>query len=136
MGTCDATESYAEIATLTIPSGSNAATYVDPSLPNGQYCYRVGAPNPVTGTTAFGAEGKPPMTIDGHDLRNVMHSLFTFPFNISGHPSFSLPCGLDSDGLPIGLQITGRRHEDHVLFQLAAVFEQIRPWPKIAPAYS
>ena len=54
MGTCDATESYAEIATLTTPSGSNAATYVDPSLPNGQYCYRVGAPNPVTGTTAFG----------------------------------------------------------------------------------
>ena len=91
---------------------------------------------PTTGTTAFGAEGKPPMTIDGRDLRNVMHSLFTFPFNISGHPSFSLPCGFDADGLPIGLQVTGRRHEDHVLFQLSAVLEQIRPWPKIATAYT
>ena len=90
---------------------------------------------PTTGTTAFGAEGKMPVTIDGHDLRNVMHSLFTYPFNISGHPSFSLPCGIDADGLPIGLQITGRRHEDHVLFQLSAALEQIRPWPKIAPNY-
>jgi len=90
---------------------------------------------PTTGTTAFSAEGKPPMTVNGRDLRNVMHSLFTFPFNISGHPSFSVPCGLDTDGLPIGLQITARRHEDHVLFQLSAVLEQIRPWPKIAPDF-
>jgi aspartyl-tRNA(Asn)/glutamyl-tRNA(Gln) amidotransferase subunit A len=91
---------------------------------------------PTTGTTAFGAEGKPPMTVNGRDLRNVMHSLFTFPFNISGHPSFSVPCGFDSDGMPIGLQMTTRRHEDHLLFQLAAVLEQIRPWPKIARDYA
>jgi aspartyl-tRNA(Asn)/glutamyl-tRNA(Gln) amidotransferase subunit A len=65
-----------------------------------------------------------------------MHSLFTFPFNISGHPSFSVPCGFDSDGMPIGLQMTTRRHEDHLLFQLAAVLEQIRPWPKIARDYA
>lgn len=50
---CDASDTYAEIATLTIPSGSNSATYVDQALANGQYCYRVGA-HPVTGTTAFG----------------------------------------------------------------------------------
>jgi aspartyl-tRNA(Asn)/glutamyl-tRNA(Gln) amidotransferase subunit A len=90
---------------------------------------------PTTGTTAFGAEGRMPMTIDGRDLRNPMHSLFTFPFNISGHPSFSVPCGLDGAGMPIGLQMTARRHEDHLLFQLAAAFEQIRPWPKLAPAF-
>jgi hypothetical protein len=52
---CDATENYAQIATLTIPSGSNTGSYLDPAnLPNGQYCYRVGAPNPVNGTTAWG----------------------------------------------------------------------------------
>jgi Asp-tRNA(Asn)/Glu-tRNA(Gln) amidotransferase A subunit family amidase len=31
--------------------------------------------------------------------------------------------------------MTARRHEDHLLFQLAAAFEQIRPWPKLAPAF-
>ena len=91
---------------------------------------------PTTGTTAFRAEGRPPMTVDGRELRNVMHSLFTFPFNISGHPAVSVPCGFDTEGLPIGLQIVGRRHADHVLLQLAAAFEQVRPWPKIATAYT
>jgi hypothetical protein len=52
---CDATENYAQIATLTIPSGSNTGSYLDPAnLPNGQYCYRVGAANPVNGTTKWG----------------------------------------------------------------------------------
>ena len=53
--TCDAnTGTYTEITTVQVPSGSNAVTYTDPNLANGMYCYRVGAANPVTGTTAFG----------------------------------------------------------------------------------
>jgi hypothetical protein len=52
---CDASVgTYAEITTITVPSGSDAATYTDSNRPNGVFCYRVGAANPVTGTTAFG----------------------------------------------------------------------------------
>lgn len=91
---------------------------------------------PTTGTTAFRAEGPPPREVDGREVRNVMHTLFTYPFNISGHPAFSLPCGLDAEGLPVGLQIVTRRHQDHVLFQLAATFEAMAPWTKIATAYT
>lgn len=89
---------------------------------------------PTTGTTAFRAEGPMPSEIEGRQIK-VMHSIFTYPFNISGHPAVSVPCGFDQDGLPIGLQIVARRHADHVALQLAAVFEQVRPWPKIAKAY-
>lgn len=91
---------------------------------------------PTTGTTAFRAEGPPPREVDGREIRNVMHTLFTYPFNVSGHPAFSLPCGLDADGLPVGLQIVTRRHHDHVLFRLSRVFEQTCPWTKIATAYA
>lgn len=53
--TCDASVgTYTEIATTSVPSSSDAATYVDANRPNGTYCYRVGAANPVTGTTTFG----------------------------------------------------------------------------------
>jgi Asp-tRNA(Asn)/Glu-tRNA(Gln) amidotransferase A subunit family amidase len=38
--------------------------------------------------------------------------------------------------MPIGLQIVGRRHADHVVMQLARAFETARPWPKIAPNYA
>lgn len=37
---------------------------------------------------------------------------FTYPFNISGNPAASLPCGLAADGMPVGLQVIGRRHQD------------------------
>ncbi|MGH2812245.1 MAG: amidase family protein, partial [Actinomycetota bacterium] len=90
---------------------------------------------PSTPTTAFAAEGPPPREIDGEKIRE-MHSLcFTYPFNVSGHPAVSVPCGFDSEGLPVGLQFVGRRHSDHVLIGLAATFESLQPWPRIAPAY-
>lgn len=37
---------------------------------------------------------------------------FTYPFNLSGNPAASLPCGLTTNGLPAGLQVVGRRHAD------------------------
>lgn len=37
---------------------------------------------------------------------------FTYPFNLSGNPAASLPCGLTAGGLPVGLQVVGRRHAD------------------------
>lgn len=45
---------FAQIATIAIPTGSNSITYLDEDRPSGTYCHRVGATNPVAGTTAFG----------------------------------------------------------------------------------
>ncbi len=44
---------------------------------------------------------------------------YTFPFNLTGHPAISLPCGVSTAGLPIGLQLVGRWHDDDYLLDLA-----------------
>lgn len=48
---------------------------------------------------------------------------YTYPFNLTGHPALSLPCGLSSNGLPIGLQLVARWHQDAYLLDLAAELE-------------
>jgi aspartyl-tRNA(Asn)/glutamyl-tRNA(Gln) amidotransferase subunit A len=53
---------------------------------------------------------------------------YTHPFNLTGHPAISLPCGFHSDGLPVAIQLVGRRNEDARLLRIAALFEQARPW--------
>ncbi len=61
------------------------------------------------------------------------HIAFTLPFNMSEQPSASLNCGYTAAGLPIGLQITGHRHDDLGVLQVAHAWEQLRsgqrPWP-------
>jgi aspartyl-tRNA(Asn)/glutamyl-tRNA(Gln) amidotransferase subunit A len=48
---------------------------------------------------------------------------YTYPFNLTGHPALSMPCGLSANGLPIGLQLVGRWHEDAYLLDVAAKLE-------------
>jgi len=59
--------------------------------------------------------------------------LLTFPFNFTGQPAASIPAGWSDDGLPIGLQIVGRRNDEATLFRAAAAFEQERPWNQKRP---
>jgi Asp-tRNA(Asn)/Glu-tRNA(Gln) amidotransferase A subunit family amidase len=54
---------------------------------------------------------------------------FTFPFNLSGLPAVSVPCGLDRSGRPIGLQIAAGWHRDDLALAAAARFEEAHPWP-------
>ncbi len=63
--------------------------------------------------------------IDGQALDNVRAHWFpwTMPFNMTGHPAISLPCGFGSDGLPIGLQLVGQFRDDAGLLRAAALFE-------------
>jgi aspartyl-tRNA(Asn)/glutamyl-tRNA(Gln) amidotransferase subunit A len=49
---------------------------------------------------------------------------YTFPFNLTGHPALSLPCGKTVEGLPIGLQLVGRWHEDIYLLDIARRLEE------------
>jgi len=53
----------------------------------------------------------------------------TSPFDMTGHPSLSVPCG-KSQGLPVGLMLTGRHFEDATLLRVGHAFEQQMPWEK------
>jgi aspartyl-tRNA(Asn)/glutamyl-tRNA(Gln) amidotransferase subunit A len=59
---------------------------------------------------------------------------FTYPFNMTGHPGASVPCGFTADRLPIGLQILGRRFEDATVLRASAAFERLAPWAQQRPA--
>jgi len=52
---------------------------------------------------------------------------FTFPFNLSGHPAISLPCGVTQGGLPVGLQLVACRHADAQLLRWGAAFDLTQP---------
>jgi aspartyl-tRNA(Asn)/glutamyl-tRNA(Gln) amidotransferase subunit A len=57
----------------------------------------------------------------------------TIPANTVGNPSVSIPIGT-LDGLPVGMQVMGRHHDDALLFDLALTLERERPWPLVAPS--
>jgi len=58
---------------------------------------------------------------------------YTLPFNMTGNPAISIPCGWDVRGLPMGLQLIGRLGADAMLLRAAALFEQARPWAQRRP---
>ena len=60
------------------------------------------------------------------------NGLLTIPANIVGNPAISVPAGT-VDGLPVGMQLIGRHHDDALLLDLARVVERERPWPLVAP---
>jgi len=53
---------------------------------------------------------------------------FTYPFNLTGHPAATVPCGFTADSLPVGLQIVGRRLQDGLVLRASAAFEAALPW--------
>ena len=61
------------------------------------------------------AEGPPPLEIGGQRVGGMGSVPYTAPFNISGQPAVSIPAGLSSDGLPVGLQVVARRHEEELV---------------------
>jgi aspartyl-tRNA(Asn)/glutamyl-tRNA(Gln) amidotransferase subunit A len=58
---------------------------------------------------------------------------YTHPFNLTGHPAITVPCGWTSDGLPVGLQIVGRWFEDALVLRAAAALEGAQPWAHLRP---
>lgn len=77
-------------------------------------------------TTAF-PHGEEPERIDGVDIEPLRGWVLTQPYNFTGHPAASIPAGF-VDGLPVGMQMAGRRHEDETVIAASAAFERQRPW--------
>jgi len=88
---------------------------------------------PTVALTAFVAEGPPPMEIAGQRVGGMGSVPYTAPFNISGMPAVSIPAGNAPDGLPVGLQVVTRRHDEELVLGCGAVAEENRPWAKFAP---
>ena len=91
---------------------------------------------PATAVPAFAAEGPLPTEIAGQNVFPGMVVPFTMIGNLCWNPAVSVPAGLTEDGLPVGLQVMTRRHADELVLRLARIYEQARPWPKVAPAYA
>ncbi|WP_267422863.1 amidase family protein [Methylobacterium sp. GC_Met_2] len=76
-----------------------------------------------------------PITIDGTPVPNLRAAWYpyTMPFNLTGNPAVSLPCGLDEAGVPVAIQLVGRVGEDARLLRVAAAFERAMPWADRRP---
>ena len=89
---------------------------------------------PAVSVAAFPAERLQPEHWPEHPWDWLQWSEFCYPFNMSGLPAASVPCGFTPDGLPVGMQIVGRRGADRAVLQAAATFERARPWAHRRPA--
>ena len=69
-----------------------------------------------------------PSEINGEAVNPLIGWCLTYLTNLTGHPAASVPAGLSRSGLPVGLQIIGRRHADVDVFAASAEFERRRPW--------
>lgn len=89
---------------------------------------------PSVSVAAFPAEKLMPDHWPHHDWDWISWAEFSYPFNLAWNPAASVPCGFTPDGLPVGLQIVGRRFNDLGVLQAAAAFEAAQPWADKRPA--
>jgi aspartyl-tRNA(Asn)/glutamyl-tRNA(Gln) amidotransferase subunit A len=87
---------------------------------------------PTVGLPAFPLGLVGPSEVAGREVTHLGWTL-CYPFNYSGQPAISVPAGWTEDGLPVGLQIVGRRFEDALVLRVAAAFEALRPWAARLP---
>jgi aspartyl-tRNA(Asn)/glutamyl-tRNA(Gln) amidotransferase subunit A len=78
---------------------------------------------PTTPTTAFKLAEKV-----SDPLQMYLNDIFTIPVNLAGLPGMSVPCGFDSAGLPIGLQLIGKPWDEETLFKVGAAYEGATEW--------
>jgi aspartyl-tRNA(Asn)/glutamyl-tRNA(Gln) amidotransferase subunit A len=89
---------------------------------------------PAVSIAAFPADLLMPAHWPPHAWDWVSWAEFSYPFNMSWNPAASVPCGFTAEGLPVGLQVVGRRFDDLGVLQAAAAFEAVQPWADKRPA--
>ena len=70
---------------------------------------------------------------ENDDMAWALWTPFTYPFNLAPNPAATVPAGLSESGLPVGLQIVGKRFADLTVLQASAAFEKARPWAHLRP---
>jgi Asp-tRNA(Asn)/Glu-tRNA(Gln) amidotransferase A subunit family amidase len=90
---------------------------------------------PMMQLTAFEVGIAGPAEVDGVAVDPFFDDWchLCYPPNLTGQPAMSLPNGFGDDGLPIGLQIIGRRFEEATVLSLAAAWERLMPWADQLP---
>jgi Asp-tRNA(Asn)/Glu-tRNA(Gln) amidotransferase A subunit family amidase len=90
---------------------------------------------PTLAVVPFPHPGGPPgpPDVNGEPIERFAGWHLTYPFNMTGQPAITVPCGSSAEGLPIGLQIAGRRHADADVLRAAAAYEQAAPWAQHRP---
>ncbi len=83
---------------------------------------------PTAPTTAFnlGEKCNDPISM-------YLNDIFTIPTNLAGLPAMSIPCGFDSNNMPIGLQLIGKAWDEETIFKTAYLYEQTHDWHKRIP---
>ncbi len=89
---------------------------------------------PSVSVTAFEVGRLNPAHWPQHEWDWFPWAGFSYPFNFTGHPAASVPAGFTTAGLPVGLQIVGRRNADLTVLQASAAFEQAQPWASRRPS--
>jgi aspartyl-tRNA(Asn)/glutamyl-tRNA(Gln) amidotransferase subunit A len=88
---------------------------------------------PTVAVPPFGLGLEGPTQIAGRTVNRRAWLALTPLFNLTGQPAATVPCGSTRDGLPIGLQIVGRRFDEATVLRASAAFEAIRPWAQKRP---
>jgi aspartyl-tRNA(Asn)/glutamyl-tRNA(Gln) amidotransferase subunit A len=84
--------------------------------------------SPATAVPAFPCTRRP-QVVAGQNVGSLWGAFpFSVPFNLTGQPAASVPCGFTKEGLPVGLQIAGRVGEDVTVLRASAAFEEVHPW--------
>lgn len=89
---------------------------------------------PTVAVPPFPLEQPYPSEINGKPLDNYTQWFFlTYGVSVTGLPAISVPCGFTQGGLPVGLQIVGRRRQEAAVLTAAAAFEAAAPWERRIP---
>jgi len=88
---------------------------------------------PTVSVAAFPADLLQPADWPQHSWDWLSWAEFSYPFNMSGNPAASIPCGFTADGLPVGVQIVGKRTDELTVLRAAAAYESAKPWHHTRP---
>jgi amidase len=89
---------------------------------------------PTVAVPPFPVEQPYPTEINGKKLDDYTEWFYlTYGITLTGLPAISVPCGFTRSGLPVGLQLVGRRRQDAAVLTAAAAFEAAAPWAHHLP---